>query len=168
MPFLPPNQQRQSTEGIIHIRWNDVTESIVTIRSPFCGYNMTQCVELNGEDLSCYSNETESVRPSLTKCPYDHWLTNKAYLSAITVTNIFLVFTYKMAANIYTGKDREQNDVTVTLYTHRVTIWIESVPKIIINNAINIFLKTAINILAISNHNSFWALFDKIASVYFI
>ena len=25
---------------------------------------------------------------SLRKCPYDHWLTNKAYLSAITVTNI--------------------------------------------------------------------------------
>jgi len=53
-----------------------------------------------------------------------------------------------MAANIYTGKDREQNYVTVT-------IWNESVPKIIINNAINLFLKTAINILAISNHNSF-------------
>jgi len=60
-----------------------------------------------------------------------------------------------MAANIYTGKDREQNYVTVTLCTHRVTIWNESVPKIIINNAINLFLKTAINILAISNHNSF-------------
>ena len=25
---------------------------------------------------------------NLRKCPYDHWLTNKAYLSAITVTNI--------------------------------------------------------------------------------
>jgi len=25
-----------------------------TIRSPFCGYNMTQCVEFSGEDLLCY------------------------------------------------------------------------------------------------------------------
>jgi len=33
-------------------------------------------------------------------CPYDHWLTNKAYLSAITATNISQSFTYKMAAKI--------------------------------------------------------------------
>jgi len=38
-----------------------------------------QCVELKGEDLSCYSNKIESV--SLRKCPNDHWLTNKAYLA---------------------------------------------------------------------------------------
>ena len=37
---------------------------------------------------------------SLRKCPYDHWLTDKAYLSAITVTNIYQSFTYKMAAEI--------------------------------------------------------------------
>jgi len=43
-------------------------------------------MELNGEDLSCYSNKTESV--SLRKYPYNQWLTNKVYLSAITVTNI--------------------------------------------------------------------------------
>jgi len=43
----------------------------------------------------------------------------------------------------------------------------ESVPKIIINNTINIFL-TAISILVISNHNSIRVLFDEIASVYFI
>ena len=48
------------------------------------------CVQLNGEDLSCYSNKIEPV--SLRKCPYDHWLTNKAYLSAITVTNIYRSF----------------------------------------------------------------------------
>ena len=45
--------------------------------------------ELNGEDSSCSSNKIESV--CLRKCPYDHWLTNKAYLSAIAVTNIFRV-----------------------------------------------------------------------------
>jgi len=55
-------------------------------------------VELNGEDLSCYSNKTEPV--SLRKCPYDHWLTNKAYLSDITVIDISRSFTHKMAAKI--------------------------------------------------------------------
>jgi len=40
------------------------------------------------------------------------------------------------------------------------------VPKIILNNSKNLFFKTAISILAISNHDSFRVLFDKIASVY--
>ena len=70
---------------------------MVTMRSPFWGYNTTK-VALNGEDLSCCSNKIESV--SLRKCPHDHWLTNKAYLSAITVTNITQSFTYKMAEKI--------------------------------------------------------------------
>jgi len=43
----------------------------------------------------------------------------------------------------------------------------ESVRKIIINDTIKLFL-TAISILVVSNRNSFWVLFDKIASVYFI
>jgi len=55
-------------------------------------------VKLNGEDLLCYSNKTESV--SLRKCPYDHELANKAHLSAITMTNMSQSFTYKMAAEI--------------------------------------------------------------------
>jgi len=42
------------------------------------------------------------------------------------------------------------------------------VPKIIVNNTLNWFLKTAISILVFSNHNSFGALFDEIASVYYI
>jgi len=37
-----------------------------------------------------------------------------------------------------------------------------------LNNTINLFFKTAISILVISNHNSFRVFFDKIASVYFI
>jgi len=52
---------------------SDVTESMVTIRSPFCGHTTIQCVQLNGEDLSCCSNKTESV--SLRRCPPDRWLT---------------------------------------------------------------------------------------------
>jgi len=42
------------------------------------------------------------------------------------------------------------------------------VRKIIVNNTTNLFLKTAIGILLISNHNSFRVLFAKITSVYFI
>jgi len=41
------------------------------------------------------------------------------------------------------------------------------VPKIIINDTINLFLQTAISILVISNHAGFQVLFDKIVSVYF-
>jgi len=37
---------------------------------------------------------------TLRKCPYDHWLTNKACLSAVTVTNISQSFSYKMAAKV--------------------------------------------------------------------
>ena len=40
--------------------------------------------------------------------------------------------------------------------------------KIILNRTIDLFLKTAISVLLISNHNGFRVLFDKIASVYFI
>jgi len=47
-------------------------------------------VELKGEDLWSCSYKIESV--SLRKCPYDHWLANKAYLSGITVASIFLEF----------------------------------------------------------------------------
>jgi len=53
-------------------------------------------VELLGEDLVFYSNKIDS--DGLRKWPYDHRLTNKAYLSDITVTNISPSFTHKMAA----------------------------------------------------------------------
>ena len=86
----------QCASHLWYIGWSDITESVVTIRSPFYWYNTVWCVVLNGEDLSCYSNKIGSV--SLRKCPYDHWLTNKAYLSTVTVTNICQSFTYKMAA----------------------------------------------------------------------
>jgi len=70
---------------IIH-RVKSHSESVLMIQSPFCGYYTIYCTDLNGEDISCYSNKTESL--SLRKSPYDHCLINKAYLSAITVTNI--------------------------------------------------------------------------------
>jgi len=40
-----------------YIGWSDVTKSVAMIRPPFCGYNMAQCEELMGEDLSCYLNK---------------------------------------------------------------------------------------------------------------
>jgi len=49
-----------------------------------------QCVLLNGEDLSCYSNKMESI--SFRKCPHDHRLTSKAYLSAVAVSDIYRSF----------------------------------------------------------------------------
>jgi len=87
---------------------------------------------LSGEDLSSCSSKTES--DSLRKCPYDHWLTGKAYLSATAVTNIStLVFAYidggknqVVVTNIYqflptrwrqksAGIDMGQNRATVAL-----------------------------------------------------
>jgi len=44
----------------------------------------------------------------------------------------------------------------------------EDVPKTTINNAITLFFYIAINILLISNHNSYRVLFAKIASVYIL
>jgi len=32
----------------------DVTESIVTLRLPFCEYNLALCVELTGEDFTLF------------------------------------------------------------------------------------------------------------------
>ena len=69
--------------------------------------------QLNGEDLSCYSNIIESI--SLRKCPYDHWLTNEAHLSATTVTYTSQSFLPTRWRQKSTGIDMEQNYVTVTL-----------------------------------------------------
>ena len=59
-------------------------------------------------------------------------------------------------------------DFQLTLATTRFRVENESMTKIIINDTIYLFLKTAISISLISNHNSFRVLFEKIASVYFI
>ena len=50
--------------------------------------------------MELFTKKIESV--SLRKCPYDHWLTNEVYLSAVTVTGIFPSFTYKMAFSALT------------------------------------------------------------------
>ena len=97
-PSKPPSSGKVKLSKYYYRVTCDVTESMVTMRSPCCGYNTTWCAELNGEDLSCYWNKIESV--SLRKCPYDLRSGNKAYLSAIAATNVSPSFTYKMAAKI--------------------------------------------------------------------
>ena len=49
-----------------------------------------------GEYLLRYSNKIESS--DLRQCPYDQLLINKAYLSGITVRNIYESVTHKTAA----------------------------------------------------------------------
>jgi len=49
--------------GLLCIHSVTVAESTATIRSPFCGYNVTESAELIGEDLSCYFNKIQSRHP---------------------------------------------------------------------------------------------------------
>ena len=71
-------------------------------------------MELKGEDLWSYSRRIESV--SSRKCPYDQYIANKAYLSAVTVTSIFLViFLSARWRRKSAGIDTERNYVNVTL-----------------------------------------------------
>ena len=59
---------------------------------------------------------------------------------------------------------------TLTTITQQITSRIGngSVPQTVINDTRDLFFKTTISILVISNHNSFRVFFDKIAFVYFI
>ena len=88
---------------------------MVTIQSPFCGYNLAYCVELKGEDLSCYLNNIWSV--GLWKCPYDHELANKVHFNDITVKIISESFTHKTAAEA----SWHWNYITVTLWIKGIT-----------------------------------------------
>jgi len=62
------------------------------------------------------------------------------------------------------------NISSLTVYKNQLARGNDSVPKIIINDTINLFSKTAIGILVTSNNrsNSFRVLFAEITSVYFI
>jgi len=52
------------------------------------------------------------------KCPYDHQLANKGYLSDITVAYIYQSFAHKMAAKTSGHRYMDRNYVTVTLCIH--------------------------------------------------
>ena len=77
--------------------WSNVAESVVTIRTPFCGYNTiwTRWVKWRRFIVLLKLNWI-----SLRKCPYDHWLTNKACMALLQWQTFLRVFTYKMAAKI--------------------------------------------------------------------
>ena len=52
---LPPGAAGEGAQNSltkICMGWNDVTVPMVTIFSPFCGYNLTKCVELIGENFT--------------------------------------------------------------------------------------------------------------------
>ena len=77
-------------------------------------------MELRVEDLLRCSNKIESS--DLRQCPYDHELTDEAYLSDATVTNIsYKVLPTKWRRNP-AGIDMERNYAIVTLYTCIQTI----------------------------------------------
>ena len=54
---LQPTNPYDTIRESVYTGRSDVTESMVTIRSPFCRYNLAKYVELIGEYLPCYSNK---------------------------------------------------------------------------------------------------------------
>ena len=74
------------------------------------GLTITSSAELRGDNLSCYLNKILSV--GLWNCLYDHQLANTAYLSDITVANIYESFIHKMAVKT---SWHNRNYITVTL-----------------------------------------------------
>ena len=63
---------------------------------------------------------------SLRKFPYDQWLTNKAYLSAIAVTNFseILPTTWRQKLS---GTDMEQNKITLCIAA--LVAWTKLYPR---------------------------------------
>jgi len=104
------------SSSVLYSGWSDVTESMITTLTPFCGYNMMKVRRVKRRrSIVVFPNKIEPV--TLRKCRYDPWLTDRAYLIAITVTDISQSFTYTTAAKINRGIDTEQNYVTLTLPT---------------------------------------------------
>jgi len=52
--FINSHRAQPAVHKVLYTGCSDITESMVTIRSPCCGYNLALCVELKGEDLSSY------------------------------------------------------------------------------------------------------------------
>jgi len=64
----------------------------------------------------CRCVYSDKIQPGhLRKCPYDHRLTSKAYISAVTVTNKSTSFYQQNGGKKSAGIDIEQNYVIVTL-----------------------------------------------------
>ena len=78
-------------------------------RPPCCGYNLARRLELKGEYSWSCSHKIESVS-------YDHWLTNKAYLSAIAVTSIFQSFCLQAGGENRPAERRNDTTSLLSLY----------------------------------------------------
>ena len=95
-----------------YIGWNNVTASMVTIRSPFCGYNLAWCVELTGEVSPYYWNKIQPV--CLRKLSTWSLIYRKSVLKwqqSNNISNSLPTRWRRKPANI----DMERNYVTVTL-----------------------------------------------------
>ena len=66
LPAVPVAFCSRSTRGPSAPESSTLTTQLPS--SPLCGYNMTECVEFRGEDLSCYFNKIQST--GLRACPY--------------------------------------------------------------------------------------------------
>ena len=111
--------QSTVSSRIHRVNWRHRICGLITIHSPFCGYNSAKCMELLGEDLQSYSYKIKSV--SLRKCPADHQPGDKAYLSDSRVRNIFKSLPTRWRRKP-AGVDMERNHVTVTLCVQNVAI----------------------------------------------
>jgi len=122
---LTPHNMRHNTHKLAHVSWPHIVWRHFTLcihrvkwRHRVYGHDtIATFVGITRYNALSYSNKTES--DSLRKCPYDHWFTNKAHWSAVTVTNIhrvppscrFLPTRWRQKS---TGMDMEQNYATVT------------------------------------------------------
>jgi len=73
-----------------------------------------------------------------------------------------------MTANLINYSGGGTPTTGIRLFSDWIAGGNECVPKICMNNATNLFLETAISVLAISKHDGSRVLFDVIASEYFI
>ena len=113
-----------------------------------CGTKLRQCHPMYTPQCQIRASPVESLNAPFSR---------RLFLAMQMYANITRSSTKPQAQNI--SQRRHDRTEPGPLGT--------SVPKIIINNTINLFSKTTISILAISNHDNFRVLFDEIASVYF-
>ena len=90
----------------VYTGWSDITESKSRCDRHFVGITRYKCVELNGEDLSCYLNIIESV--NLRKCSYEHWLNQQSVFKRNHSDKHFQEFLPTRWQQKSTGIDMEQ------------------------------------------------------------
>ena len=104
----------------LYIGQSDVTESMVTTRSPCCGYNLAWRAELKGEDLWSYSHKIESVslqKKSIRSLAHQQSVFRRCY-SKPTFFRVLPTRWRRKPAGI----DTERNYVTVTACIGNATV----------------------------------------------